>query len=103
VEINDALKKTADVSLRNGRATAAPTGAAGQSTIAATGSASDSVTLSAGAQALAAAGGGAVMDVNKVQEIKAAIASGKFTVDPEKVAQGLIDTVRDLISSRRRD
>lgn len=40
-------------------------------------------------------------DVEKVDAIKSAIASGKFKVDSEKVADGLISTVRDLLTSRK--
>lgn len=64
--------------------------------------AADSVTLSSGAQALAgsqAASG--TFDAKKVEEIKAAIASGQFRVNPERVADGLIDTVKELISTRK--
>ena len=67
-------------------------------------SATDSVHLSSQAQlqSLAASGGAnSVFDTNKVEEIKAAIAEGRFTVDPEKVAAGLLDTVSDLLHSRK--
>jgi len=64
--------------------------------------ASDNVTLSPKAQALAEQSAGAgVFDSNKVSQIKAAIASGTFKVNPEKVADGLIDTVKELISTRK--
>ena len=58
----------------------------------------DTVKLSAQSQALAGVSNdSAVFDVSKVQEIKDAIASGRFQVDAGKVADGLIDTVKDLI------
>ena len=63
------------------------------------GGASDSVHISSQLQALA--GSGAVFDANKVEEIKSAIAEGRFQVDPEKVANGLLDTVKDLIHTRK--
>ena len=64
---------------------------------------SDNVTLSPKAQAITgqAAAGNGVFDSAKVSEIKAAIANGTFQVNPERVAEGLIDTVKDLISTRR--
>ena len=41
-------------------------------------------------------------DAKKVQEIKAAIAEGRFEVNVGKVADGLLGTVRDLVESRSR-
>lgn len=41
-----------------------------------------------------------VFDSEKVDAIKAAIAKGEFKVDSEKVANGLLDTVRDLLTAR---
>ncbi|SCX57964.1 flagellar biosynthesis anti-sigma factor FlgM [Nitrosospira sp. Nsp1] len=38
-----------------------------------------------------------VFDAVRVEEIKRAISEGHFTVNPGKVADGLLDTVRDLI------
>ena len=46
--------------------------------------------------------GGKLMDVAKVQEIKRAIAEGRFKIDSEVVADRLIESARDLIASRRR-
>ena len=64
--------------------------------------ATDTVSLSSQSQALAGVSNdSAVFDVSKVQEIKDAIASGRFQVDAGKVADGLIDTVKDLIRPSR--
>lgn len=63
---------------------------------------SDNVKLSSEVQALSEQlAGSGVFDANKVEEIKAAIAGGTFKVDPEKVANGLLDTVNDLLHSRK--
>ena len=42
-----------------------------------------------------------VFDTEKVDAIKSAIASGQFKVDSEKVADGLIATVRDLLTTQK--
>jgi negative regulator of flagellin synthesis FlgM len=44
---------------------------------------------------------GEVFDTERVAEIKQAISEGRFTVNADKVADGLLDTVRDLIRSRQ--
>jgi negative regulator of flagellin synthesis FlgM len=63
----------------------------------------DSVRLSSQGQALAStSASGGVFDTKKVERIKAAIADGQFTVNSEKVADGLLETVRDLLHSRKR-
>jgi len=62
---------------------------------------SDNVTLSSASVQLqsieAGMATGEVYDTNKVEEIKAAIARGDFSVDTAKVADGLLQTVKDLI------
>ncbi len=64
--------------------------------------ASDNVHISAQLKALSGqVASGGVFDSGKVEEIKAAIAGGQFQVDPEKVATGLLESVRDLIHSRK--
>jgi negative regulator of flagellin synthesis FlgM len=61
----------------------------------------DNVRLSSQAKALASTSAGGVFDTKKVEEIKAAIASGQFQVDSAKIADGLIDSVRDMIQKRK--
>ncbi|QBE64823.1 flagellar biosynthesis anti-sigma factor FlgM [Pseudoduganella lutea] len=63
---------------------------------------SDSVKLSAQGQAMATNSNSGVFDTKKVERIKLAIADGQFQVNSEKVADGLLDTVKDLLHSRQR-
>lgn len=100
MKIDDSLKKTAGVTVG-----AKPSGASKTAEKPAAGATSTSavnVQISSQAQALATQVAGAnIFDTSKVEEIKAAIASGQFQVDAEKVAEGLMDTVRDLIQARK--
>jgi negative regulator of flagellin synthesis FlgM len=98
VKIDDSVKKTPDVGIG-----ATPPRADKTTEKNATDKApSDSVTLSTKAQALAGQSAGAgVFDAKKVDEIKAAIASGQFKVDAGRVAVGLIDSVKDLVSAHK--
>jgi negative regulator of flagellin synthesis FlgM len=41
-----------------------------------------------------------VFDTEKVDAIKSAISSGKFKVDSEKVAEGLISSVKELLNKK---
>ncbi len=41
------------------------------------------------------------VDAGRVAEIKPAIAEGRFQVNPERIADGLEDSVRQLLASRR--
>ncbi len=42
-----------------------------------------------------------VFDAGKVDEIKSAIASGQFKVDSDKIADGLISSVKDLLNTQK--
>ncbi len=44
---------------------------------------------------------GAVVDTARVNEIKQAISEGTFKVNPEVVADKLLETVRELIQSKK--
>ncbi len=43
-----------------------------------------------------------VADASRIAEIKQAMAEGRFQVDAGKVADGLIESVREMISSQAR-
>jgi negative regulator of flagellin synthesis FlgM len=101
VNVNDALK-SAGRTAEQAPAQPRPEVQTGNNA-AATAAASDSVRLSATYQSLETKVGnsGGSFDAKKVAEIKAAIANGTFQVDPEKVASGLLDTVKTLINARK--
>ncbi len=104
VKINDTLKGPG-LQPTNTNGTANARGADKAATTASTTQvATDSVRLSSQGQAMANAVGGnnQVFDTKKVERIKMAIADGQFQVNSEKVADGLLDTVRDLLHSRKR-
>jgi negative regulator of flagellin synthesis FlgM len=61
---------------------------------------SEAVQISAEGQSIAKSATGGVFDAQKVADIKAAISAGRFQVNAEMVADGIIASVRDLIQQR---
>ena len=51
-------------------------------------------------QASALSGGERVMDVARVAEIKQAIAEGRFQIKPERIANGVLDSVREMLAKQ---
>jgi negative regulator of flagellin synthesis FlgM len=101
VKINDTLKSTPSVAATNTPAAGAKN-AEKAATAAPAQNQGGNVRLSAQGQALSNVGTTAVFDTKKVERIKLAIADGQFQVNSEKVADGLLETVRDLLHSRKR-
>ena len=101
MKIDDSLKKTAGLTV-NTKPTNAGKGAEKTEATGSDNTSAVNVQLSSQAQSLASqVSSASVFDSNKVAEIKAAIANGSFKVDAEKVAEGLMDTVRELIQNRK--
>lgn len=60
------------------------------------------VQISAASAQLAGASSGAPVDGARIAEIKLAISEGRFKINAEAIADGLIDTARDLLQSQRK-
>jgi negative regulator of flagellin synthesis FlgM len=101
VKINDTLKGAQ--ALQQPNTTAANARQAEKAAATAAPAPTDSVRLSSQAQAASGTSGASqVFDAKKVERIKLAIADGQFQVNSERIADGLLDTVRDLLHSRNR-
>ena len=99
MKIDDTSKKTAPAGVTTTQTRA---GKGAEKAAASNKASSSNVTLSTQVQALTSqVSSASVFDTKKVEEIKAAIAGGQFQVNAERVADGLMDTVKDLISARR--
>ena len=102
MKINDTLKGPPGLPAANTPAASTKSAEKAGSTVP---TSTDSVRLSSQGQAMAASAAGGstgVFDTKKVERIKLAIADGQFNVNSEKVADGLLETVRDLLHSRKR-
>lgn len=60
------------------------------------------VKISAASAQLAGASSGAPVDGARIAEIKLAISEGRFKINAEAIADGLIDTARGLLQSQRK-
>jgi negative regulator of flagellin synthesis FlgM len=102
VNVNDSVKKATSAPIATQQPVQSRTSASTGKTTTSNSAASDSVKLSSQYQALESkVAEGDSFNAQKVEEIKAAIASGQFQINPEKVAAGLIDTVQSLLSTRK--
>lgn len=100
MKIDDALKVTPGLATGNNEAKTAKSGESAK-----VGNSSEKVTLSSRSSELQSLESKTVaedaFDVQKVEAIKAAIMNGEFKIDSGKVADGLINTVKDLLSNQK--
>lgn len=95
MKIEDSIKKTPSLGVGT-KQTATPGKGAGKTESGTV--ASVNVSVSSQMQALSSTVANSnVFDASKVEEIKSAIADGRFQVNAEKVADGLIDNVKDML------
>jgi len=83
------------------KATTLPPPSAAPQKPAATPAPTDAVSLSQAGQ-VPQAGNKPPVDSAKIQEIKNAITEGRFQINPEAIAEGLIETARELVNSQRK-
>lgn len=99
MQINDAVTVNKPAAANVAATPAGAAKAAEQAAVTTAGT--ENVRLSSQGKALASVGTNSVFDAKKVEQIKAAIASGAFKVDAGKIADGLIDSVREFAPKRK--
>lgn len=95
MKIDSNFKPVASGSVSGNRPKAEPAGARA-------GAPAAEVKISTASAQLAGASSGAPVDGARIAEIKQAIAEGRFQVNAEAIADGLIATARDLLNSQRK-
>lgn len=104
MKINDSIKNPIDIG-NDKMAVNGNKKPAQASTSSSTSAATESVTLSTLSTQMktleAKIANTEVFDAKKVASIKTAIASGQFTVDSAKIADGLVASVKDFLSTQR--
>jgi negative regulator of flagellin synthesis FlgM len=80
---------------QGGAASVAPAGAG------ATASKTTEATLSGAQNVESVLASTPIVNVERVAEIKRAIAEGRFQVNPERIADGLLQSVRDMLGTDR--
>lgn len=104
MKINDSFKSTVSVGVDKTSAGKAEPSKKTEATIVDS-KVAENVTLSSMASQLqtleATLGADNVFDSEKVAAIKSAIADGQFKVSSEKVADGLIESVKDLLNTKK--
>ena len=99
MKIENSVRPITGVATNDGQKRIDNTGGAGQSSA----PAQENVHLSSVSKQPQSAESGAVIDTPRVQEIKQAISDGSFKVNPEAVADRLLETARELIQSKKGD
>lgn len=102
MKIDDALKQVGGIATGSLETKSTKTASKAKASSSAT---AENVTLSPTSSQLRALesnlGNEGVFDEKKVAEIKSAIADGQFKVNTEKVADGLIDSVKELLTKQK--
>jgi negative regulator of flagellin synthesis FlgM len=97
---NDQVQKPLTGELRQKQTGSTGSAQSAERQVASSSSVSSSVSVSLSPQmqsVLEQSADTSVFDAGKVEAIKSAIASGQFSIDPEKVADGLLSATRDFL------